>query len=351
MERKIYPSLDIVKFVMALSILGGHTANEWAHSTGLLHLALGASNFAVPFFFACSGFLFFSKLSTLNSEEANSYYKKWSIRVGKMYLVWSLIYFCFYFFGDWMVLGFPQEKILNWLHRSLVFSTYATIWFLPALWGGVTICFLLRRYCSKYLFWCIMAILLVIGNTFGAYSNIVTSEVPCLNSLYDWYMEVFITWRNAVFNGAPFVAVGALALERSHKVRISSSILLLLTVVFCVLYLVEGYLIVTFKFGPATDQGFMMLPAIYFMMLFLLQWEVKQIPLWTHLRNLSMLIFLDQRLFLSAIPNDVLSKETTDAILNMPEWSIYLLFMSVVIIFSIIVERLSYKYKFLKILW
>ena len=196
-----------------------------------------------------------------------------------------------------------------------------------------------------------MAILLVAGNTFGAYSNIITSEAPCLNSMYDWYMEVFLTWRNAVFNGAPFVAVGLLVLKRSRKTNLSSNVLLLLTTAFCLLYLVEGYLIVTFNFGPATDQGFMMLPAIYFLMLFLLQWDVKQIPLWTHLRNLSMLIFLDQRLFLSAIPNNVLSKETTDAILNMPEWSIYLLFMSVVVIFSIIVERLSYKYKFLKILW
>lgn len=63
----MYPSLDIVKFIMALLILMQHTANEWAHSTGLVHAFFGLGNFAVPFFFACSGFLFFSKFNTLDT--------------------------------------------------------------------------------------------------------------------------------------------------------------------------------------------------------------------------------------------------------------------------------------------
>lgn len=66
-ERKIYPSLDIMKFIMAMLILTQHTSNEWAHSTGLVHAFFGLGNFAVPFFFACSGFLFFSKLNILDS--------------------------------------------------------------------------------------------------------------------------------------------------------------------------------------------------------------------------------------------------------------------------------------------
>lgn len=36
-DRKMYPSLDIVKFIMALLILMQHTANDGAHSTGLVH--------------------------------------------------------------------------------------------------------------------------------------------------------------------------------------------------------------------------------------------------------------------------------------------------------------------------
>ena len=51
LERKIYPSLDIMKFIMAMLILTQHTCNEWAHSTGLIHAFFGLGNFAVPFFF------------------------------------------------------------------------------------------------------------------------------------------------------------------------------------------------------------------------------------------------------------------------------------------------------------
>lgn len=106
-DRKIYPSLDIMKFIMAMLILTQHTCNEWAHSTGLVHDFFGLGNFAVPFFFACSGFLFFSKLYTLDEKGQKDYYRKWSVRIGKMYLVWSLIYFCFVF-ARW------HSEGLNW---------------------------------------------------------------------------------------------------------------------------------------------------------------------------------------------------------------------------------------------
>lgn len=155
LERKIYPSLDIMKFIMAMLILTQHTCNEWAHSTGLIHAFFGLGNFAVPFFFTCSGFLFFSKLNMLNWKEQKNYYKQWSMRIGKMYLIWSIIYFCFVL-TMWISNGFTLEKIINYLHRVFVFSTYSTIWFLPALWVGVSICYWLKQHVSKRAIWVII---------------------------------------------------------------------------------------------------------------------------------------------------------------------------------------------------
>ena len=213
-ERKTYPSLDIAKFVMAMLILTQHTSNEWAHSTGLVHAFFGLGNFAVPFFFACSGFLFFAKLNTLDNEGQKDYYKKWSIRIGKMYLVWTLIYFCFVFTG-WVNSGLSWEQPLRYIHHALVFSTYATIWFLPALWVGVSICYWMKRHCSGIVTFIVMAILLLIGNTFGSYGTLVCERLGgAISSMYDWYMDVFITWRNGAFNGAPFVALGMLIVYR-----------------------------------------------------------------------------------------------------------------------------------------
>ena len=111
MEKMIYVSLDIAKYVMAVLILLGHTANEWAHLTGFWHYALSCC-FTVPVFFVISGFLFFSKIETLDWKRRKEYYKKWSIRVGKMYLIWSLIYFIFVLIR-WCINGFTVDDLIN----------------------------------------------------------------------------------------------------------------------------------------------------------------------------------------------------------------------------------------------
>lgn len=345
-QRKIYPSLDIMKFIMAMLILTQHTSNEWAHSTGLVHAFFGLGNFAVPFFFACSGFLFFQKFNLLDCEEQIQYYKKWSCRIGKMYLVWSIIYFSFVLTG-WISNGVSSERLLSYLHRSIVFSTYATIWFLPALWVGVSICYLIKRHFSGKALFVSMLLLMVVGNLFGSYSNLLTTA-PIISSFYDWYMSVFLTWRNGLFNGAPYVFVGILIAE-GKSVKISEKVNLLLAILFSGTFLLEAFLITRYHFSSATDMGFMMAPAIFFLISWLIKVDVQQRPIWQHCRNLSMLVFLGQRLFLTALPGVIPGMKNW--ILGLPEPCIYLYFIVVVLTFSILIERLSEKYKFLKILW
>lgn len=346
-DRKIYPSLDIMKFIMAMLILTQHTSNEWACSTGLVHDIFGLGNFAVPFFFACSGFLFFSKLNTLNSEEQKAYYKKWSYRIGKMYLVWSLIYFCFVFAG-WVNQGLCLAQLTRFFHRAIVFSTYATIWFLPALWIGVSICYWLKRHVRGGFLWTVMMILLVVGNIFGSYSDVVIRQ-PAIESFYNWYMDIFITWRNGLFNGAPYVFIGVLLADGYGK-HISRNLSLAAAALFGALFLAEAFAITRLDLSNATDQGFMMWPSIFFLMNMLIKTDVPQRQFWIHCRNLSMLIFLGQRLFLSAIPG-VLPACVKETIMGWPEFSIYLFFVVIVLAFSVAVEQLSSRYKFLKILW
>lgn len=331
---------------MAMLILTQHTSNEWAGSTGVVHAFFGLGNFAVPFFFACSGFLFFAKFKTLNRQGQSDYYKKWSLRIGKMYLVWSMIYFVFVFIG-WLNKGLSWAQPLHYLHGALVFTTYATIWFLPALWVGVSICYLMARHFTRRTMFVTMLVLLIIGNLFGSYTNILTKS-PVINTFQDWYMDVFMTWRNGLFNGAPFVFIGILIAE-GKGMKFIPLANLLLTLLFGAAFLVEAFMITRFHLSNATDMGFMMVPAIFFMMSWLTQVGLKQRPLWQHCRNLSMLIFLGQRLFLSALPGVIPGMK--QLILSLPEPCIYLYFIVVVLTFSILIESLSDKYKFLKILW
>lgn len=348
-ERKVYESLDIMKFVMAMLILTQHTANEWAHSTGIVHAFLGLGNFAVPFFFACSGFLFFSKFNTLSADEQKVYYRKWSMRIGKMYLVWSLIYFLFVLYG-WIDRNVTIESIGNYLHRAVVFSTYATIWFLPALWLGVSICYWMKKHCNRRMIWIAMIVLMIVGNLFGSYSNVMVDVIPQITSFYKSYMECFITWRNGLFNGAPYVFIGILVSEGWGK-NISVKVSTVLAVIFALAFCIEAFCITRFKFSTATDMGFMMAPSIYFLMLCLVSPKIL-LPIstiWTFCRNMSMLVFLSQRLFLSALPGmfPIMAKW----IESLPEALIYLYFVVVVLSFSFLIIKLSDRYKTLKILW
>lgn len=346
-QRKIYPILDIAKFIMAILILMQHTSNEWAHSTGLFHYFWGIGNFAVPFFFACSGFLFFSKLSFLNIEDQINYYKKWSMRVGKMYLIWSFIYFIFVFYNWWLD-GFIIENIVNYFHRVLVFSTFSTIWFLPALWVGVSICYFLTKYFSASTTFILVVILLIVGNVFGSYSNLILRYLP-IKSFYDFYMDLFITWRNGIFNGAPYVFIGML-IAKGVGCKLSFYKSTMLAFLFCVFFCAEAFLIIRNKYSSMTDMGFMMVPATYFMLLALVKYKRGINRNFIRLRNLSMLIFLDQRLFLTAIPM-TLSESVKESIKGYSEPVIYILFLVLVLGFSLLIESLSKKYKCLKNLW
>ncbi len=345
--RKVYSSLDIMKFIMAMLILTQHTCNEWAHSTGIVHAFFGLGNFAVPFFFACSGFLFFSKYDQLDAAGKKTYYRSWSYRIGKMYLVWSSIYFLFVV-HSWFNNGFVWEKPLMWIHRSIVFSTYATIWFLPALWLGVSICCWLKNKFTYRASLAIVIILMIIGNLFGSYSNIIV-ENSVLRHIYEWYMKVFITWRNGVFNGAPYVFIGLMIAVNAAIRKLSHGLNLYCALFFSLAFLAEAFCITHYHLSAATDMGFMMAPATFFIMNTLVHWDIKEQQIWVHCRNLSMLVFLGQRLFLSALPSVIPSLKFWISDLSEP--LIFVYFIVVTLSFSIIIERLSSRFKLLKNLW
>lgn len=216
-----------------------------------------------------------------------------------MYLVWSLIYFCFVF-ARWVDQGLCLAQFTRFFHRAIVFSTYATIWFLPALWIGVSICYWLKMHVRGGFLWTVMIILLVVGNVFGSYSNVIIRQ-SVIESFYNWYMDIFITWRNGIFNGAPYVFIGVLLADGQGK-HISRNLSFAAAAFFGALFLAEAFAITRLDLSNATDQGFMMWPATFFLMNMLIKTDVPQRPVWMHCRNLSMLIFLGQRLFLSAIP-------------------------------------------------
>lgn len=341
-ELKIYASLDVAKFIMAILILVGHTANEWAHTTGIWHHILSC-DFTVSTFFAISGFLFFCRTKQLEDrEERKKYYKKWSLRIGKMYLVWTLIYFIF-ILTNWIRKGVTVSNVLLWLMKCVTFSSYATIWFLPSLWVGVSICFvLIESIENKRIVYFIIGVLWLIGVLMGAYGSIVMQN-GVVSRVYEGYMFVFKTFRNGVFWGATYVLLGFIVANKEQIPSLVKSGLGV--VVFQLLFVAEAVLMKKINPISSTDMAIMMLPSVYFILLFLLNIDIKSNNFTVLLRKYSMLIFLGQRLFLTAIPS-VWPKSYSVFIQSLPQIEIFLYFGLTTMAFAVIIELLSRRFRF-----
>jgi hypothetical protein len=96
-------------------------------------------------------------------------------------------------------------------------------------------------------------------------------------------------------------------------------------------------------------MGLMLIPAIYFMMSWLVQVELTPQPIYLLFRNLSMLIFLGQRLFITAFPSVL--PESYMAFVTKNNYVGLLIFGSQIVVFAFLIEYFSKKFKWLKILW
>ena len=272
MERKLYSSLDVTKFLMAIAILLSHTQNDLATSaSSIVHNLLAVSDFGVPFFFACSGFLFFTKLFVLDENAQRQYYRHFSLRLGKMYLVWTIIYTTFRL-TSWLVYGVSHREVMHFIHELIVRTSYPTLWFLPALWIGVSIIyFLYQRWNNKVLLTTVILLYLLcsIGDS---YHNLFSS-FPLFQSIWDWYNAIFLSFRNGVFMGAPFVACGYFA-AHMKEMQSNKMICLLLTIVFALLFVVEAFIIKRYHLSVSVNCGLFLLPATYFLMQYLLKVEI-----------------------------------------------------------------------------
>ena len=215
-QRKNYWSLDVAKFFCAILIISAHFAAEWGTFPTLVDYAFSLYVIAVPFFFCCSGFLFFKKLNTLNTkEEKFSYFKKYEKRIWIMYGIWSVIYVVFQVYVWFRKGEFSLDVVLEWLHTALVIQTYATIWFLPALAVGIAITyFLVTKFSKNQVI--IIAIILYILGMFGYTYKFLVEGTP-IGSVYDLYIDIFVTSRNGLFNAVPYICMGCIISRKKNN--------------------------------------------------------------------------------------------------------------------------------------
>ena len=266
--------MDLVKFLSSILLVCAHTAAERVELPSVLDLFCSMYIVVVPFFFIASSFLFYRKLDGLSDQEIKILFRKYSTRIGIMYLAWSLIYICFVCV-NWIQEESNWNDIFKYIHHAIVYSTYPTIWFLPALWIGVSLVYLCRyKWNLSY------NTILVISLLFyfiGAIEYSYHSLTSFTESIHQFYKIVFVTWRNGLFNAFVYAVLG-------------------------------GIIAMNGLFVPSADANFlfMLVPFSYFFFSLICQIKLPDSCIYIPLRKMSMLIFASQRLFLTAIPSIVL---------------------------------------------
>ena len=352
LEKKQYFAIDLMKFVLAVLLICAHVSSEKLSFPVYIDVWFSLYIIAVPFFFTTSAFFFFKKLTNEEDKSARlQHYKRYTKRILLMYLMWSLIYTCF-IVAHWVQTdSLTLEAFGKHVFYSITYSSYPTIWFLPSLWVAVSLVYFCWERKMKVNSILLVSLLLyAIGWMMYTFPK---DRLPFANIL-EWYDLIFKSPRNGFFNGFIYAAIGAyIAINYSKIFSKNSKSFIIYYVVSAILLggaVTEALLSKKF-INPQVDANFvfLLIPFTYFFVIATAKTELKPSPIYLSCRNLSLLLFLSQRIFLTAIPL-LLPVGIVAAISSNPYIGL-LIFLGSTFVFSLLIVKLSSRYKFLKVLW
>jgi surface polysaccharide O-acyltransferase-like enzyme len=230
MERNY--AIDFIKFFAILAVVIIHTFPS-DHQLGFFILD-NFSRFAVPFFFAASGYLF--GLKVINNPKSAVYFKRYLIKILKIYVSW-LMFYIFYDVLRIFMSGNDKHELskyfegltaLNLLYYGQGTSGYQ-LWFVISLAWSIAVLYLFFRLKK-------ITLLLILG--------------LCLNILglfgqsYSIFFEIPVTTRDTIFIGLFYTTVGfwfAFALPFQQSRKLDKKIYFYLFCFFSSLQAFEGY--------------------------------------------------------------------------------------------------------------
>ena len=299
-NKKIYPGLDVGKFLCAFLILFYHYFSEHGPLPGLLNEVLSLYAVAVALFMTISGFLIFDKLSGVKeTKERWKIVKHQVVRIYSIYLIWSIPYLIFTI-SRWdynsISLSFILGNVQGWLFNS----TFYTIWFMPMLAIGLVFTFWLTEKLPPL----IVNILAFICYALGALLLTYNFVGEYLNG-YNIFSEFAKTWlggaRGWLFYAFPLIMLGRYAVK--CKERFKAVPMLVLSIISLGMILGEALLLRKISgIHTGIDLTIMMIPTVFFILGFLISVSIPSGKYCVWMRNISTLIFMSQRLFLTVLP-------------------------------------------------
>lgn len=291
--KKNYNAIDLMKFISSFLVIIVHT---YPFYTRMPTLGFVTSNIlgrlVIPFFFIAAGYFF--QLGNPTPER----FKKYIIKLLKLYLVWSILYIPF---GIHKLNNFMDMTPLLWAAGSFFaiinFGTYFHLWYMAALIFAITFCyFYLKKFSMKSLL--IIGFLLFGLGCLETYYGFIPDGL--FKQGFNNYMALFFTTRNGLFFGILFVSIGMYIAnyELQSKIKHAPIFALVSFIALCI----EAFTIrIT---GVAIDYNFyfIVVPFSFFWFITLLNIQLNVNWDFQSLREYSVIIYFSHGIFLELIP-------------------------------------------------
>ncbi len=343
--RKQYHAVDAFKFFCAFLIIVLHTSPFLSYSK-IINFGFRQiiTTIAVPCFFIISGFLFAEKMQQLSVIDKKTYIKKYLGRIATIYAIWSVIYLGFNI-RQWITEGFRSEFLLYYVRDFFFEGSYATIWFLPALFFSILIVYLLHKKLS-YKSMLFISGFIYIFTLLGTSYYDISLKIPFLARFYDSYYTVFETMKNGVFFGFIFVNLGGILAEYKDSIKITQKKNIILIGIFWAFLAGEQFIRQFFSESKSCDTVIMLIPLCFLLCYLFISLELKNHSVYSKLRKYSMCMFLCQR-----IPMSIIDIWFSDSVIYTNSIAYFLIVFIATMLISTIIIQGSKKVKILKYLY
>lgn len=342
-----------MKFAMAIAVVLLHCHAFIDYSEMLDFVVTDVlTRVAVPFFFICSGWLLFRKMSI---GEIDFYrVKKTTSRLVRMYFFWTLIYIpliCYEIMSSSIEYGETAKKIILLLRNCVMVGSYYHFWFLISLvWGILIVTWMLKRkWTYKKMFFLaggLYSITLLAHSYYGLFTYFFSQESAGFNLVHQ-LAKIFVTPRG-IGMGPIFVLLGNWIAW--HPYRYSTKKIIYLCCMFGFLYFVEAMLTFYGGINPHNGQSYIMLvPFSFFFFMLVVRQDIfckKQEKVFRHLRQMSMLIYCVHPLFLSVTLYYMKNEK-----IDISSLMIFSIVLVMSYIFAEILVRLSRINRFMLLKW
>lgn len=295
-----YFSIDIFKLICSYLVITIHCTPFMVFGNTInLALVSTVSRIAVPFFFACSGFLFFKNLEYNNEKIKNceSNRKKLFKYVGRvvlLYIIWSAIY---------LVIQIPEWYSTGWLSLNAFIdyfiscfrsSSYYHLWYLLDLVYAILFAYLIMSLLKRKIIYILALVLYLLGILVYSYYFFSIDILAPLQSVSNFFPALW----DSVTRAFPLIIIGVFSIY-SNKIKNNTTNLLLFIISFIFLH-VEFYFINTFSENHEKFSYIVFtIPCIYFFFSWVINQNIKlKQNISKCFRNISTIIYCVHPLFI-----------------------------------------------------